>query len=304
MQHKSLVTIICLCYNQEKYIVESLFSAIHQDHPFIEVIVVDDFSTDNSREVIQKWLIDYPEIQFIANETNLGSTKSFNKALQLAKGDYIIDLACDDILLPNCVSIQLKAFHESKFKNLGVVYGNTELINDDGKFYSYYFPLDSNKKTIEKRATGDIYLSVISGGNSICSVSSLVKKSVFDALNGYDENLAYEDLDLWIRASRLYDFDYIDEILIKKRISTTSLGTHFFIKNDARSRKINYSTYLIIQKAIALNRSKIEHKAILKRMHFEMILAFKTRDYKLFLKYILLEIKQRFRILFSKNLNT
>lgn len=304
MQHKSLVTIICLCYNQEKYVVESLFSAIHQDHPFIEVIVVDDFSTDNSREVIQKWLVDYPEIQFIANETNLGSTKSFNKALKLAKGDYIIDLACDDILLPNCVSLQLKAFQESKFKNLGIVYGNAELINDDGKFYSYYFPVDSNKKTIEKRATGDIYLSVISGGNSICSVSSMVKKSVFDALNGYDENLAYEDLDLWIRASRIYDFDYIDEILIKKRISITSLGTHFFIKNDARSRKINYSTYLIIQKAIAFNRSKTEHKAILKRMHFEMILAFKTADYNLFSKYILLEIKQRFRILFSKNLNT
>jgi glycosyltransferase involved in cell wall biosynthesis len=299
MQDKSLVTIICLCYNQEKYVAESLFSAIHQDYPFIEVIIVDDFSTDNSRVVIQKWLIDYPEIQFIANETNLGSTKSFNKALTLAKGDYIIDLACDDILLPNCVSIQLKAFQESKFKNLGIVYGNAELINEKGDFYFYYFPVDSNKKTIEKRATGDIYLSVISGGNSICSVSSLVKKTVFDALNGYDENLAYEDLDLWIRASRIYEFDYIDEILIKKRISTTSFGTHFFIKNDARSKKINYSTYLIILKAIALNRSKIEHKAILKRMHFEMILAFKTRDYKLLLKYVLLEVNQRFRILFS-----
>jgi glycosyltransferase involved in cell wall biosynthesis len=298
MQDQSLVTIICLCYNQEKYVVESLFSAIHQDYPRIEVIIVDDFSTDNSKEVIEKWLIAYPEIQFIANKTNLGSTKSFNNALKLAKGDYIIDLACDDILLSNCVSLQLKAFQVSPFKNLGIVYGNAELINEKGNHYFYYFPVDSNKKTIEKRATGDIYLSVISGGNSICSVSSLVKKSVFDTLNGYDENLAYEDLDLWIRASRIYEFDYIDDILIKKRISTTSLGTHFFIKNDARSKKINYSTYLIIQKAIRLNRTKIEHKAILKRMHFEMILAFKTRDYKLLLRYVFQEIKQRFQVFF------
>ena len=300
MQDKSLVTIICLCYNQEKYIVESLFSVINQDYPLIEVIIVDDFSTDNSKETIKKWVLDYPEIQFIANETNLGSTKSFNKALKLAKGEYIIDLACDDILLPNCVSLQLKAFQESSFKNLGVVYGNAELINEKGNSYFYYFPVDFDKKTIEKRETGDIYLSVISGGNSICSVSSMVKKSVFDALNGYDENLAYEDLDLWIRASRIYDFDYIDEILIKKRISATSFGTHFFIKNDERSKKINYSTYVIIQKAIALNRSKIEHNTILKRMHFEMILAFKTRDYKLLLKYLSLEIKQRFRIILGQ----
>jgi len=298
MQDKSLVTVICLCYNHEKYVVESLLSAVNQNYDAIEIIIVDDYSTDNSREVIKKWLVDYPEIQFIENKTNLGSTKSFNKALKLAKGDYIIDLACDDVLLQNCVSLQLKAFSKSHFKNIGIVYGNAELINENGNFYFYYFPVDSSKKTIEKRETGDIYLSVITGGNSICSVSSMVKKSVFDTLNGYDENLAYEDLDLWIRASRIYDFDYIDSILIKKRISTTSLGTHFFIKNDERSRKINYSTYLIIKKAIQLNKTKIEHKAILKRMHFEMILTYKTADFKLLLKYILLEIKQRCRVIF------
>lgn len=298
MQDKSLVTIICLCYNHEKFVVESLMSALNQDYPFIEVIVVDDFSTDNSREIIQNWLVDYPKIQFIKNETNLGSTKSFNKALKLAKGDYIIDLACDDLLISNCVSLQIKAFQESQFKNLAVVYGNAELITEDGKHDSYYFPVNESKKTIEKREIGAIYLSVISGGNSICSVSSMVKKSVFDDLKGYDENLAYEDLDFWIRASRKYDFDFIDEVLIQKRISTNSLGTHFFLKNDSRSRKINYSTYLIIKKAIQLNQTKEEHKAILKRIHFEMILALKTSNYKLLSRYILLEIKQRIKIFF------
>lgn len=299
MQDNPLVTIICLCYNHEKYVVESLLSVINQDYPFIELIIVDDCSKDQSKERITKWLLDYPEVQFISNETNFGSTKSFNKALKSAKGDYIIDLATDDILLPNCVTLQVKKFKDSNFKNLGIVYGNAELITENGDFYSYYFPLNSNKQTIGKRQTGDIYLSVISGGNSICSVSSMVKKSVYDDLNGYDENLAYEDLDLWIRASRHYEVDFIDAVLIQKRITTTSLGTHFFIKNDSRSRKINYSTFVIIKKAIALNQSKTEHKAILKRMHFEMILAYKTTDYKLVFNYILLEIKQRIRILFA-----
>jgi glycosyltransferase involved in cell wall biosynthesis len=272
-------------------------SALNQDYSFVELIIVDDFSTDNSREIIKKWITNYPQIQFIENEVNLGSTKSFNKALKLAKGEYIIDLACDDILLPNCVSLQINKFQESPFKNLGVVYGNAELISENGQFDSYFFPVNAGKKAIEKRKTGDIYLTVISGGNSICSVSSMVKKSVFDKLNDYDENLAYEDLDLWIRASRQFEFDFIDDILIQKRISASSLGTHFFLKNDSRSKKINHSTYLIIKKAIQLNKTKEEHKAILKRMHFEMILAYKTSDFKLLLKYILLEIKQRLRII-------
>ncbi|RDI53724.1 glycosyltransferase [Flavobacterium glaciei] len=299
MQDNPLVTIICLCYNQEEYVFESLCSVTNQDYKEIELIIVDDYSSDNSKAVIEKWLLDFPKIQFIANKTNLGSTKSFNKALSKAKGEYIIDLAADDVLVSNCVTSQMNAFKNTTYKNLGVVYGNAELISEKGIFNSYYFPVDRFKKVIKPRATGDIYKSVLSGGDCMCSVSSMVKKSVFDHLNGYDETLAYEDLDLWIRASLIYDFDFIDEILIRKRIVDNSLGTHFFIENDARARKINQSTYLIIKKAIKLNRTKKEDQALLKRIHFEIILNHKTTNYTLLGKYILLEIKLRFRMLIA-----
>jgi glycosyltransferase involved in cell wall biosynthesis len=295
MQDKPLVTIICLCYNQQDYVLESLFSVINQSYSAIELIIVDDFSTDNSKATIEKWLFNYPEIQFIANDINLGNTKSFNKALKFAKGLYIIDLAADDVLLPNCVSWQLNAFQNTAYKNLGIVYGNAALINEKGEFQSYYFAVDKLKKVIDKRITGDIYLSVLSGGDSICSVSSMVKKSVFDNLMGYDETLAYEDLDFWIRASRHYEFDFIDEILIQKRVVANSLGTDFFKQNDSRAKKINHSTYLILKKAIAQNRSREEHKAILKRIHFEIILSYKTSNLILIIRYSLLEIKVRFK---------
>jgi glycosyltransferase involved in cell wall biosynthesis len=299
MQDIPLVTIICLCYNQEDYVLESLFSVINQDYPSVELIIVDDYSIDNSKSVIKKWLIDFPEIQFIANETNLGSTKSFNKALKKAKGEFIIDLAADDVLLPNCVTSQISAFKNTAFKNLGIVYGNVEIITKNGEFDSYYFPVDRFKKVITPRLKGDIYESVLAGGDCMCSVSAMIKKSVFDYLNGYDETLAYEDLDLWIRASRIYDFDFIDEILIQKRTVENSLGTIFFTKNDAKAKKINHSTYLILQKAISLNKTKKENKAVLKRIHFEMILAYKTANKTLLLQYIMLEIKLRFHLILS-----
>jgi hypothetical protein len=300
MQDKSLVTIICLCYNQEAYVIESLQSVINQDYQRIELIIVDDCSNDNSKSVIKKWLLDHPEIQFIANKTNLGSTKSFNKALKTAKGTYVIDLAADDILLNNCVSLQCNAFADSAFKNLGIVYGNAALINEFGDFNSYYFAVDHHKNVIQKRTTGDIYLSVLKGGDSMCSVSAMVKKTVFDELKGYDENLAYEDLDFWIRASRLYDVDFIDEILINKRIVTNSLGTNFFKKKNT----INNSTFLILEKAIRLNQTKEENKALLKRIHFEMILAFHTSNFTLLLKYTIVEFKLRIKILFSNSSNS
>lgn len=128
----------------------------------------------------------------------------------------------------------------------------------------------------------------------ICSVSSMVKREVLDELNGYDENLAYEDLDLWIRTARNYNFEFIDAVLIQKRELENSLGSQFYKKFNSRTRKINHSTYLILKKAIALNTSKAENKAVLKRVHQEMVKAKKTYDIGLFIKYIPLELKLRF----------
>jgi glycosyltransferase involved in cell wall biosynthesis len=300
MQNKLLVTVICLCYNHENFVLESLHSVLNQDYPHIELIVVDDCSTDNSKKTIEKWLLDYPNIQFIFNHTNLGNTKSFNKALKSAKGNYIIDLAADDVLVPDCISQQIKTFRESSFKNLGVVYGNTELIKENGEFSSYFFPVDDNLKTIEKRQTGNIYLSVISGGNSICSVSSMAKKSVYDSLNGYDEILAYEDLDFWIRSSRLYEFEYIDKILVKKRISNNSLTDNFYNNSKARFKKINLSTYLILKKAIKLNQTKKEDFGIQKRVHHEIVHTFKIKAYGLLFKNIGLRFWLFWRTNFKK----
>jgi glycosyltransferase involved in cell wall biosynthesis len=290
MPNNPLVTVICLCYNHEAYVVESLNSVVNQLYPSIQLIIVDDCSTDNTKATIENWLLKHPEIQFIVNDINLENTKSFNKALKFAKGQYIIDLAADDILLPNCVMTQINAFKYSSYKNLAVVYGNAELISENGTFDSYYFPVDYQKKVLKKRITGDIYENVLSDFYSLCSVSAMTKKSVFEYLEGYDESLAYEDLDFWIRASRIYEFDFIDEPIMQKRIVANSLASNFYKKNDSRTKKIDYSTYLILKNGIKLNRSKQEDLAIQKRVHNGIIQCFKNRNYWLVLKNLELRI--------------
>ncbi len=295
MQENPLVSIICLAYNHENFVVETLNSVIQQNYQPIELIIVDDYSKDRTKLEINNWLLSHPEVQFIANEFNIGNTKSFNNALKIAKGEYIIDLAADDLLLPNGIQMQVNAFQKSKFKNLGVVYGNAEIINEDGSFNSFYFPVDKNGKVISKRIIGDIYSSVLSTGDSICSVSALIKKSVFDFLGGYDETLAYEDLDSWIRASRKYEFDFIDEVLVRKRMVTNSLGSNFYKKKH----KINISTYKILKKGIKLNRSKMEDLALLKRVHHEIIHSFRNQSWTLLIKNINLKLVISWRINFK-----
>lgn len=294
MQNLPLVSIICLCYNHEQFVVESLNSVLNQTYKNIELIIADDCSKDSSKKTIEDWLDNHPNVLFIPNDTNLGNTKTFNKALQLAKGDYIIDLAADDVLIPDCVEKQINAFLNSEQKNLGIVYGNAELISENNTHIRYYYEVDSEKKTLKKPATGDIYLAMLSQSSMICSVSSMIKREVLEQLNGYDENLAYEDLDIWIRASRSYNFEFIDSVLIQKRELENSLGSQFYKKFNDRTKKINYSSYLIIRKAIAQNKTREENKALLKRLHYEMTKAYQTLDILLFIKYIPLELKLRF----------
>lgn len=294
MQDLPLVSIICLCYNHENFVVESLNSVLGQSYGNIELIIADDYSTDESKQKIKNWLEDHPNINFITNESNLGNTKTFNKAFQFAKGHYIIDLAADDILLPNCVETQVNTFLNSKQKKLAIVYGNAEVISENKNHLRYYYQVNSSRKALIKPASGDIYLSMLNQSSMICSVSSMVKRDVLQELNGYDENLAYEDLDLWIRISRNYNFEFIDAVLVQKREVENSLGNQFYKKFSRRTRKINHSSFLVIKKAITLNKTKNENKALLKRLHYEMTKAYKTFDIWLFIKYIPLELRLRF----------
>jgi len=287
MQEDVWVTVICSCYNHSGFVTESLKSILNQSYKKTQLIVVDDFSNDNSVTVIEDFIKEYPEIIFIKNTTNLGLTKSFNHAMQLAKGQYFIDLAADDVLLPDCIEIQLQAFKTSQLNNLAIVYGNAELISENGTHIAYYFDVDSQNKTIEKRPSGAIYEEVISTKTVICSVSSMVKKLVFDELKGYDENLSYEDLDFWIRTSRNHNIEFMDVILVQKRMLPNSLHASFFKPNN----KHGCSTNLILRKAFKLNQNKIENKILLSRINLEIKIALKTRNYYLALMNILLRIK-------------
>lgn len=285
MQNFPLVSIICLSYNHEDYVVEALNSVINQTYPNIELLIADDCSTDNSVEIIQNWLQHHPKVHFSVNEKNLGNTKTFNQLAKKAKGDYIIDLAADDVLLPNCVEKQVSTFRNSNFSNLGIVYGNLIEIDKNGSSLRNYYTEKDHPES------GDIYKMVIGRTTKICSVSSMVKKSVFEKLGYYDEKLAYEDLDLWIRASREFDFEYINDVLAYKRETPNSLSSHFLIKNNSRTKKLNTSTFKILNNAYHLNKSKNEHQALLGRIRFEMFKFIKARNFTLLFKLFLLEIK-------------
>lgn len=96
-----LVSIVIPTYNQEKYITDSVKSALNQSYSNIEIIVSDDGSTDNTEERVSKFYTD-KRVKYYKNESNLGRVKNYNKALyEHAKGEYILNLDGDDYLIDN-----------------------------------------------------------------------------------------------------------------------------------------------------------------------------------------------------------
>lgn len=271
---KPVVSVVCLCFNHERFVRQALQSVIDQTYHPIQLIVVDDQSSDHSVEVIKKFLLLHPSVTFVALPGNLGNCRAFNAGLRHATGDYVIDLAADDVLLPDRVARGVQLLEEKK--DYGVQFSDAEIIDEHDAVqgrHSDRFPHD----TIP---SGDIFVKVLSR-YFINSPTMMMRKSVFDALGGYDESLAYEDFDFWVRSSRQFKYIYTPEVLIRRRALSTSMGRRQYEPGSSQLK----STLMVCEKALALCRSESEYRALKKRIMIEARLAIKNGALKISLGY-------------------
>lgn len=255
-----MVSIICICHNHARFVTQALDSVIGQTYQHIELIVIDDASTDGSGKIIKRWLADHPNATLLLNADNIGYCKTFNKAFRIARGHYIIDLAADDVLLPNRVDVGVKALEQAG-REYGVTFSDAEHIDENGLFLWHH----SDKYPHHTIPSGDIYIHLINR-YFICSPTMMFRREVLEAMNGYDESLTYEDFDLWIRSSRTHKYIYTPQVLVQKRRLLTSLSQ--------RQRQIasdqSFSTFQVCQKIKLLNRTDAERKALNARLVYEM----------------------------------
>lgn len=270
-----LVSVICLCYNHELYVEKAIRSIQNQSYPHVQLIVVDDSSTDKSKAVISRALSGSLKAQFISLSTNLGNCKAFNTGLAAATGDFIIDHSGDDVLMLDRIEKGIKAFSEGGEK-VGVNFTDAQLIDEAGKVLGYH----SEKFPHETIPQGNVYCDVLSR-YFINSPSMMIRSEVFEKLGGYDESLAYEDFDFWVRSSRYFDYCYTSEPLVKKRIHDFSMGKRQYQRG---SRQLQ-STLKVCEKALALNANEEENEALRKRIHFELRQALKLGELSLAMNY-------------------
>lgn len=274
-----LVSVICLCYNHAKYISECIESVLKQTYKNIEIIIVDDASTDGSKAIIREIVKDHPEINFIDLDRNVGNCKAFNKGLAVAKGDYLVDLATDDIFSSDRIAKQIALFNELP-DDYGVVHTNAVYIDAHGNANRDHYNYLLKKGLLKNMPEGDVYEAIISR-YFVSAPTMLVKKAVFDDLNGYDEYLAYEDFDFWVRSAKKWKYAYINERLTKIRKVTGSKSKGWYEQGD----KQLHSTYLICIKIAEMNQTKAEDQSLIKRLKFELRQSLFTNNYREFMLF-------------------
>jgi len=207
------VSVIMAVYNNNRYIVESVDSVLAQSFDDFEFIIVDDGSTDGVSETLEKYAAKDNRIILLKNETNIGVAKSPNRALKVAKGEYIARIDSDDVCFVNRFQKQVE--YLDKNQDIALVYSNALIIDkDSNEVCCFYKPL-----SVEK------VLCNLEIHNYITNSTVMFRRKIFSTLNGYNESCRVgEDRDLWVRMRDSgYSFGYIDEILLKYRINPDSV---------------------------------------------------------------------------------
>ncbi|MEQ8240220.1 MAG: glycosyltransferase family A protein [Cyclobacteriaceae bacterium] len=289
-----LVTVICLCHNHQPFVRFALESVLAQTYKRIELIIVDDGSSDGSKEEILQFISEKGKYLFLNNPEPKGNCKAFNEAFEQSKGSYIIDLAADDMLLPKRIEEGINDFLNTS-QNTGIQFTDAFIADENGTIRNTFYHRDQAGNITNPPASGDIFRKILQS-YFICPPTMMIKSSVLKELSGYDENLSYEDFDFWVRSSRNWDYLFNPAPLVKKREIKNSLGK----KQNQWSNKHVHSTYLVCQKALQLCKYPDEFKTLLWRCGYEIKQCFKTGNLSLIIKYLQLIRKCfRYRLLSS-----
>jgi glycosyltransferase involved in cell wall biosynthesis len=202
-ENKPTVSIIIPTYNRSRLIARAVKSVLNQTYQNFELIIVDDGSTDGTKEVVAGF--NDERIRYVRHEKNKGEAAARNTGIKAAKCNYIAYQDSDDEWLPEKLAKQMKLL-ENAPPEVGVI-------------YTGFWKTENHRKTYipfswVSQKNGDIHKELLKG-NFIGSPVVLIKKECFDRVGLFDERLRnLVDWEMWLRISKHYHFRCVDEPLV------------------------------------------------------------------------------------------
>ena len=206
-----VISVIIPTYNSDKYISEAIHSVLRQTCTEYEIIVIDDGSTDSTRQIIEN---NFPQIRYFYIP-NQGVSKARNYGIQRARGEFIAFLDADDLWLPEKLGKQLKLFMADQ--ELMLAFTAHRVFNDNGF-------KDLNFSKNERLMKGDVVKNIFLYSH-VTTSTVMVRRQVFQEIGYFEENLkAAEDDNLWMRIALKFRIHLLDEVLVHYRWTENSLS--------------------------------------------------------------------------------
>ncbi len=259
---QELVSICVPIFNRQNFLVDSIKSIQNQTYQNIEIILVDNNSTDRSYELILENFSNIENISIYKNNENIGYNQKYNKCIDLAKGKYIGIFHSDDIYDKNIVkkSIDLISSNE----RIGFVCSYGERININGEITGKFdIPSQLLKKKKFNFDFEEVFLTMLEIGNVITTSTVITKKEVYKEIGNFDNSFkASADYDLWLRILRKYKLGVVNEKLVKWREHKEQISEYTIRnwQNEPPEFKVyeKFSKYLDVSKIkyLSLYKSK------------------------------------------------
>lgn len=222
----SNISILITSYNQKRYLVEAIESALHQSLPPLEIIISDDNSTDGSQEIIEHYRAKYPDLVIpFLQKKNLGISNNRNFLINKAQGRFITFLDGDDRFLPNKLLSEYQAL--LKNHNCQFVFSNVYYINESGSRTGCW--LKGTRSKID-----NVFLKTFSRSfpkNQLFR-NELVDIQCVKEIGNYDPKFSlYEDWDFKIRLTKHFKACYCPEALVEYRRHKMNISNASFLKH-------------------------------------------------------------------------
>lgn len=197
--NEMLVSVIMPAYNAEKYIAAALDSIFTQTHKYLEVIVVNDGSTDTTADILAEYKLRYGEKLVVIHQKNQGQVVAKNNGLKVSGGALLAFLDSDDLWAPGKIEEQVKLITSEP--RIGLCYTEATLIDQNGEEFDY--------RQVDETYQGKCFEKLIMR-NNITASSVMIKRECLDKVGYFDETLrTCENWDLWLRISIFYELAYI-----------------------------------------------------------------------------------------------
>lgn len=266
MKAAELVTVICIAYNHEDWIEETLESVRLQDHQSKELIVVDNGSTDGTPTKIRQWINQSAgrlSVQVLFNKEMQPYCKLFNEVLAKVKGKYVIDLSGDDVLYPEHLTASVRELQKSP--DAAFVFSDAYILDERGEVKTFY-KRDLNGELDEEMEMSQVFSTLIRR-NFICSPTVVFNSDILRNEGGYDESLYYEDFDIQIRLAGKYPVVFSDHIGVMKRKHSGSMSARQYLRYQS---KMLPSTVKVCSKILALDLDEEGKQSLKIRILYEL----------------------------------